>query len=72
MCLSACYWAHVDRIFYSGTQTDAAEADFDDRFIYEEFAKDKSHRTIPMERICPEKGGEPFKVWETNNAKIEY
>jgi tRNA(Arg) A34 adenosine deaminase TadA len=72
MCLSACYWAHIDKIYYSGTQLDAADADFDDRFIYAELAKDKTVRAIPMERICPEKGEGPFEVWKRNSGKIEY
>ena len=34
MCLSAIYWAHIDRIFYANTQYDAKAINFDDSFIY--------------------------------------
>ena len=36
MCLGAIYWSRVDRVVYAGTQNDAADAGFDDSFIYDE------------------------------------
>jgi len=39
MCLSAIYWARLDRIFYGNTKADAAEIDFDDAFLYLEIPK---------------------------------
>lgn len=36
MCLSAAYCAGIDRIYYANTRRDAAEAGFDDSFIYGE------------------------------------
>ena len=42
MCLGAIYWARPDRVYFGNTAADAAEAGFDDSFIYEEL--DEPHR----------------------------
>ena len=39
MCLSAIYWARIDKIYYANTREDAQKIDFDDSFIYSEFNK---------------------------------
>ena len=36
MCLAACYWARLDKIYYANTREDAANIGFDDEHIYEE------------------------------------
>src|ERR1700755_1901708 len=38
MCLGALYWARPNRIVYAAGREDAAEAGFDDAFIYKEIA----------------------------------
>ena len=72
MCLAAIYWARIKKIYYANTKEDAADIDFDDNFIYEEFAKEKSKRSIPMEQIGREKAIEVFKNWTKKQDKIEY
>ena len=39
MCLSAIYWARIDKIYYANTREDAQKIDFDDSLIYSEFKK---------------------------------
>lgn len=39
MCLSAVYWANMKMIYYGANQDDAANFNFDDRFLYVEVAK---------------------------------
>ena len=39
MCLAACYWAHISRVYYAAGRDDAAAAGFDDDMIYVEVAK---------------------------------
>ena len=34
MCLSAIYWARIDKIYYANTRKDAQKIDFDDSLIY--------------------------------------
>ena len=36
MCLSAIYWAHLNKVYYANTRDDAQKIDFDDSLIYSE------------------------------------
>ena len=58
MCLGAIYWARPRAVFFSATRDDAAEAGFDDAFIYDELALPPGARTLPMRRVVhPEAQG---------------
>ena len=72
MCLSAIYWARIDKIYYANTKEDAAEINFDDDFIYQEFKKERGNRTIPVEQIGREEAIKVFKDWSKKQDKIEY
>lgn len=39
MCLDACYWARIDKIFFSLEKTDADRIGFDDAYFYEKISK---------------------------------
>ena len=54
MCLSACYWARLDRVFFAATRQDAAEAGFDDDFLYRELAVAPADRQLPLEQLLRE------------------
>jgi guanine deaminase len=72
MCLAAIYWSRMDRIFYSGTATDAAAAGFDDAFLYEEMRKSIGERTVPEERMLAERGNDSFDAWREFAARVDY
>ncbi len=72
MCLSAAYWAKVDKIYFAAGRGDAADAGFSDAFIYDEFSKSMDERSIPIEQIMSEEGKEPFNLWKKNEDKIPY
>lgn len=72
MCLSAAYWAHVDRIVYAANRGDAANAGFDDDFIYRELALPIEGRSLKIERLLPREGLVPFTLWMENDKKVEY
>lgn len=72
MCLSAAYWAHIDKIYYSAGRDDAQKAGFSDAFIYNEFSKHMSERSIPIEQILKNEGAEPFDEWMRNDKKVHY
>ena len=72
MCLAAIYWAHLDRIFYSGTRKDAAAAGFADDFIYEELDRPMKSRTIPIIPILRSQARTPFKQWAAKADKTLY
>ena len=72
MCLSAIYWAHVDKIYYENTRTDAAKIGFDDDFIYQEFNKDITSRKISMIQTMNDEASKAFDSWEKKPDKIKY
>ncbi len=72
MCLAAIYWAHLKEIFYVNTKEDAAKINFDDKFIYDNFAKKIHERAIKMTRINDPKALEVFKLWEETKDKTPY
>lgn len=72
MCLSACYWARLDKIYFANTKEDASFIGFDDKFIYEEFAKDKDKRKIPMIACDNTSAKEIFAKWYKNTNNIKY
>ena len=72
MCLSAAYWAHIDKIYYGNSRDDAKDVGFDDRFIYDEVKKGVDERKIPMVQICREVANESFQKWSNKMDKIHY
>lgn len=72
MCLSAIYWARLDRIWFANTKADAAAIDFDDHFIYDEFAKDPADRAIPMQGMLRDEALAAFRDWESAPDRIPY
>lgn len=72
MCLGAIYWAHLDKLFYANTKSDAKDIGFDDSFIYDEISLPKEKRKIPTIQISNDKALEAFEKWRKNENKIEY
>lgn len=72
MCLGAIYWARPDRVFYAATADDAADAGFDDSFIYEELKVPHERRKIPFVPFLHEAGLEPFRAWTKKNDRVNY
>ena len=72
MCLGAIYWAHIKNIYYACDKKDAAEAGFDDAFIYNEFDLDIDKRSIPAKKINQEDAKKVFVKWIDKQDKICY
>jgi len=72
MCLAACYWAHIDKVYYAADREDAAAAGFDDSGIYREVALPVDRRRIPFVHIMEKEGLRPFMLWNSNDKKVEY
>lgn len=72
MCLSAIYWARINKIFYANTRKDAADIQFDDDFIYQEVSKPLDKRTIPVQQILHSEAIEVFKEWQKKEDKTLY
>jgi len=72
MCLSAIYWAHIDRIYFGCDKQDAKKIGFDDSFIYEQIELAPDKRTIPAKQILQKEALSAFKMWEKKEDKTEY
>ena len=72
MCLSAIYWARIDKIYYANTRNDAQKIDFDDSLIYSELIKKIDQRKIPMIQVMREEGLKAFELWNKKTDKVKY
>ena len=72
MCLSAIYWAHIEKVYYANTRDDAQKIDFDDSLIYSEFNKNISERKIPMIQIMRDEALKAFELWDKKTDKVKY
>ena len=72
MCLSAIYWARIDKIYYANTRDDAKKIDFDDSLIYSEFQKKIHERKIPMIQIMRKEALQAFELWDKKTDKVKY
>jgi tRNA(Arg) A34 adenosine deaminase TadA len=72
MCLGALYWARPARVVYAADARSAANAGFDDQFIYEELKKPADERRLPLEQLMPEEGNKLFVEWRNKADKIQY
>ena len=72
MCLSAIYWAHIDKIYYANTRNDAQKIDFDDSLIYSELLKNVKKRKIPMVQMMRDEALKAFELWDKKTDKVKY
>ena len=72
MCLSALYWAGIERICYANTKRDAAAIDFDDSFIYDQLRLDYDRRSIHCEHFMRDEALAAFRKWDAKVDKVEY
>ena len=72
MCLSAIYWARIDKIYYANTREDARKIDFDDSLIYSEFKKNINERKIPMIQMMRNEALKAFDLWDKKTDKVKY
>jgi len=73
MCLGAIYWARPDRVVFAGSKQDAADAGFDDQFIYDELPLPTDQRRIPtLGPVLREEACAVFAEWKTKEDKTRY
>lgn len=72
MCLGAIYWSRLDRLYFAATRDDAANAGFDDSFIYDQVPLPASGRSLPTIPLLRAAGRKPFRLWARSNEKIRY
>ena len=72
MCLSAIYWAHIDKVYYANTRNDAQKIDFDDSLIYSELLTNVKKRKIPMFQMMRDEALKAFELWDKKTDKVKY
>ena len=72
MCLSAIYWAHLDKVYYANTRDDARKINFDDSLIYSELQKNINKRKIIMIQIMRDEALKAFELWDKKTDKVKY
>ena len=72
MCLSAIYWARIDKVYFANTRQDAQKIDFDDSLIYSEFQKNINKRKIPMVQMMRSEALKAFELWDKKTDKVKY
>ena len=72
MCLGAIYWARPKVVYFAANNLDAAQAGFDDSFIYQELSLPLEKRSIPTFQLNHLKHNKPFDLWVAEENKIKY
>ena len=72
MCLGAIYWAHLDKMYYGNSKTDAGNIGFDDSFIYDEIDLKPENRRVKTTRLLPEEAIVAFENWTESVDKVKY
>jgi len=72
MCLGALYWARPRRVVFASTRHEAADAGFDDAFIYIEINVPPGDRKIPFSHESLDEAAAVFRSWKTKEDKKLY
>jgi tRNA(Arg) A34 adenosine deaminase TadA len=72
MCLGALYWARPRAVYYAASRHEAADAGFDDAFIYEELARPIDQRNLPLRQVSVPEARQPFEAWLAIVERIRY
>ena len=72
MCLGAIYWSGIKKVVYSCDRTDAENAGFSDKLIYDEIMLDPSKRKVSFIRLTDSEGKEVFRKWNGMENKVTY
>ena len=72
MCLGAIYWARLAKVYFACSRHDAAAANFDDSFIYDEISVLPHQRQITMLYVNLPTAMQPFDLWKLKTDKIVY
>lgn len=72
MCMGALYWARPRAVYFAATREDAAQAGFDDAFIYDELALPIDTRKMTIRHVVVPTAQLPFELWAKLGDKIRY
>ncbi|HOF54645.1 MAG TPA: nucleoside deaminase [Prolixibacteraceae bacterium] len=72
MCMGAIYWARPVRLYYGASRYDAAQAGFDDEFIYRELGLPDHLRKIQVIHLPSTDSADAFEYWKLLENKTKY
>jgi guanine deaminase len=72
MCLSAAYWARIERIVFANSRAEAAAIGFCDDELYRELERHFSARRMVMEHRPQPDALLPLEAWIANPAHVPY
>jgi guanine deaminase len=72
MCLSAAYWARLERIVFANSRAEAAAIGFCDDEIYCELDRDPAARRVLMEHHPLPEALDPLRRWAADPRRIPY
>lgn len=72
MCLGAIYWARLDAVYFAANRFDAAQAGFDDEFIYQDMSLSLEKRQLITQQLLLTHAKQPFETWTNAVNKTRY
>lgn len=72
MCLGAIFWARPTEYYFGCGRTGAAQAGFDDAFIYDQIDLAPGERSIPGHFVQTANALQPFAEWARSYLKTPY
>lgn len=72
MCMGAIYWAHLNRIYYGNSKEVAAQFGFNSQVFYNELAKPRGQRQVPMFPLLGQTAIAAFEEWANQTDKQSY
>lgn len=72
MCLSAIYWARLNALYFAGSQSDAADAGFDDSRLYKEIKLEWNARQLQAKQHLQIEAQAVFNRWKEKSDRINY
>jgi guanine deaminase len=72
MCLGAACWARIKAIYYALSAEEAEAIGFADRWIYQELARPKEERALPLFQRFSPWAKKAFALWASSTSKVPY
>ncbi len=74
MCMSAIFWARIDKVYYGCSPADAEAIGFDDHEFYRQLALPAEERLVPLvqvHEVYPEARA-CYQAWADNDTRVPY
>jgi guanine deaminase len=72
MCMGAIMWAKIPKLYYGASAADAAEAGFDDDYIYSFIRDDLKGDKLTLTSVDSEHCNRLFNQWKSKTDKFMY